>query len=240
MSTNISLRHQNFVFQGTNKQELRSVIKEVFKEHVYFIESSELNDQPVVVDIGAHVGVATLYFSMILPNSKIYSVEPNPVSFELLKKNTTTNRVEAELFPVAIIPGTSLTQQKIPVFVDTAESEQWLSNASLLEGSWTHREDTTKIVVDGWTLSRLFQEIDEDQIDFLKIDIEGGEHDLIASTTTEVLQKVHHLMIEMHPTSVFIFEETSQQLEKKGFELLGEFPTKKERSRLWVAHFARR
>lgn len=41
-----------------------------------------------IIDIGANIGVFTLYSRILFPKSKIISFEPNPASFKCLDKNT--------------------------------------------------------------------------------------------------------------------------------------------------------
>jgi FkbM family methyltransferase len=45
-------------------------------------------DLDFVIDIGANIGIATIYAKILFPNAKIISLEPDPVSFKCLKKNT--------------------------------------------------------------------------------------------------------------------------------------------------------
>ncbi len=47
-----------------------------------------------VVDIGAHIGLFSLLASTALHATRIVSVEPDPLNFELLAENISANRVE--------------------------------------------------------------------------------------------------------------------------------------------------
>ena len=65
--------------------------------HVWLIEeykrenfSIESND--VIIDIGAHIGLFTIYASQFSKNGEIYSFEPMKDNFELLNKNIISNK----------------------------------------------------------------------------------------------------------------------------------------------------
>ena len=51
-------------------------------------ESIELNRKILIIDCGANIGLATIWFAIHFPEAVIYAIEPNEENFEILRKNT--------------------------------------------------------------------------------------------------------------------------------------------------------
>ena len=62
---------------------------EIFMRQVYFFRSD--SDSPVIVDCGANLGLATLYFRTLYPRSVVEAFEPDPVTFKILEENIAHN-----------------------------------------------------------------------------------------------------------------------------------------------------
>lgn len=48
---------------------------------------------PLLFDLGAYTGITAIYFKSVLPKAVIYSIEPDPDNYDLLKNNTTNNHL---------------------------------------------------------------------------------------------------------------------------------------------------
>lgn len=64
---------------------------EIFFRDIYFFSAD--NQTPFILDCGANIGLATLYFKMLYPQSNIIAFEPSPNCFTLLTKNITANKL---------------------------------------------------------------------------------------------------------------------------------------------------
>ena len=74
---------------STDLMELTHVwLIEEYKRENFSIESND-----VIIDIGAHIGLFTIYASQFSKNGEIYSFEPMKDNFELLNKNIISNKV---------------------------------------------------------------------------------------------------------------------------------------------------
>src|SRR5215210_867725 len=115
-----------------------------------------------VVDIGANIGAATLYFALHYPTADIYSLEPDPVSYVLLQRNT------EDLANVSIFNfGLSDEDRQAPLFlgqIDPATNS--LRHSSL--------NSTDAITVSLKEPQTVFREHAIEVIDILKIDTEGN------------------------------------------------------------------
>lgn len=171
-----------------NSEEYHLLKRELFSQHQYYFESDL--DQPMILDIGAHIGLATLYFKQLFPNAHIVAVEPNPNNFALLEKNVYENQLEnVTLLQQAI----SDTQEGGDFFIDET-SNHWQSTGSFHKGSWAGVQESTRILVETTLLSSLITQ----PIDFLKLDIEGWEQ--VALTEAQgKLRQVKELQFEFHP-----------------------------------------
>lgn len=59
----------------------------------YLIRTAICRDGDVIVDIGANIGVFSIYLAMKHPFVKVYAIEPDPTSYECLRKNVELNRL---------------------------------------------------------------------------------------------------------------------------------------------------
>src|SRR5258707_8425113 len=80
----------NIVHLGRNG--LRLLYSEIFARQSYEFVSTRMN--PVILDCGANIGMATLYFKWLYPQAQITSFEPDPVTFQVLKRNIVDNELQ--------------------------------------------------------------------------------------------------------------------------------------------------
>lgn len=64
----------------------RLVLREIFTNHVYSVIPG-LAPPRAVLDIGAHIGVASGFFRLVYPDAAIFCVEPDPDSYAILARN---------------------------------------------------------------------------------------------------------------------------------------------------------
>lgn len=173
-----------------NKREYHSIKREVWNQEVYYFETNK--DTPLIIDIGSHIGISILYFKSLYPNSQILAFEPNPISFQILKENIEMNSIsDITLINKAISSQNSISN----LYIDSSD-DNWNSNSSLIEGSWSRKEKTKAIQIECTRLDEYVKDIDE--IDTLKIDTEGTEYEILNSHKN-ILNKVKNIAIEYHP-----------------------------------------
>lgn len=173
----------------SNRKEYHILKKEIWGEDIYYFESK--NPSPFIIDIGSHIGISLLYFKSIFPNAKILSFEPNPYTFEILKENVQSNNLQdIELRNIGIWKENS---KKI-LYIDSTKN-QWHSNSSLLQNSWTGKEETEGIEIQCERLSKYILS----NVDMLKIDIEGVELTVVKEIESK-LPLIKNITIEYHPT----------------------------------------
>ena len=173
-----------------NKQEYHTIKREVWGQDIYYFKSN--NPSPFIIDIGAHIGISVLYFKQLYENSTILAFEPNPISFETLKQNIQINQLEG----ISLINKAVSSQEGVSTFYIDDSKENWQSNSSLLEHSWTGKEKTKAIQIQCTRLDNYVKNMPV--IDMLKIDTEGSEETILKSHK-EILNKVKNITVEYHP-----------------------------------------
>ena len=78
-----------------NNDGLALSIFKIYEPNQTEIVKKYVHEGDIVVDIGAHVGYYTLLMAQLVgKNGKVYSFEPDPVNFQLLKKSVEINGFE--------------------------------------------------------------------------------------------------------------------------------------------------
>jgi FkbM family methyltransferase len=126
------------------------------------------NQQPVIFDVGAYLGENALQLHKILPESRIFSFEPNPRCFERLK-NVESNNIM--IFNCALGDKT----KKIKLFEKNILKITKHSSLYKEVISDLHRSELSQYEIDMITLDEVCEINNIKYIDFLKIDTEGNE-----------------------------------------------------------------
>ncbi len=160
-----------------------SVYKQIFIDGEYCISRNSTPE--IVVDLGANIGLFSIYISKIYPNAKVFCIEPDPRNFAILAENL-SGRANFILLNNAIW---------------NIETELDL-NLHNLGGEWGTRvspiiTDKTLHLVASLTMNQLVKRNSLKSIDILKIDIEGAEENLF-SANIEWIKFVKEIIIELH------------------------------------------
>lgn len=160
---------------------------EIFMRQVYFFRSD--GEAPVIIDCGANLGLATLYFRTLYPRSIVEAFEPDPVTFKILEENIRQNGLDGiKLHQCALWD----SEGELDFYVDKDTPGQL--SMSVLDDR--RQGLATKIKVPA---VRLSQFLNGKAIDFLKIDVEGSEERLLCDLAREgSLRKIRQLAIEYH------------------------------------------
>ena len=162
--------------------------KEMYVKGYYNFKTG--SEAPLILDCGSNIGISVLFFKDIYPNSTIRAFEADPHISELLQNNLRSNSVNnVEVIPKAV----------------------WINNEGIEFG--TEGADGGSIFSSNKKIKvpsiRLKEVIDnEDSIDFLKIDIEGAETEVMEDCRNS-LKNVKNIFIEYHS-----FIDKDQHLDK--------------------------
>ena len=205
--TNLPSVSTPFAFRAVDAPIVRSI----FEREEYFIPIIDFRPK-LILDCGANIGCSAVYFANKYPLAQIYSIEPQKDNFKLLKFNTAfydnVHQINSALWDK-------------DTFIKVEDKGFGVAGYMTFE--------TTEEDVDAFktvTVSKLLAESGFDEIDLLKIDIEGAEKEVFgAPDVDEWLAKVQVLVIELHDRmkkgcSYEFFKAISKYM--WNFELCGE------------------
>ena len=171
------------------------IIFRPIKEDIFVISSilvgqeyllSIKNFQPkLILDCGGNIGCAAVYFANKYPAAQIYSVEPEQDNFKLLRYNT------------------AFYDNVHPIKSALWDKETFIRVEDRGFGKWgfmtfeTTADDPAAFRTT--TIGKLLADSGFNEIDLLKIDIEGAEKEIFAAPDVDDwLSKVNVLTIELH------------------------------------------
>lgn len=165
-----------------------SIYREIFIEKVYNPLGFEVKSGDVVIDIGANIGIFTL-FAASQGCDQVYAFEPHPDNFEIFSENIRIN---------------NLLNVK-PYMVGVASKEgNGLLKVSSMSGHHEvidpERKGEVEPVLEIRTinLENFITENNIRQVDFLKIDCEGSEGEIFLSLSSNFFKKVDKMVVEYH------------------------------------------
>lgn len=177
------LRSQIMEFLTFDTPASHGVAREVFSGITYPL-FREYGQPATIVDVGANVGAASLYFSANYPGAKVFSFEPAPEAYELLQKNTAeSHNVRTFKF------GLSDVNARVPLYDGLGEPIA----ASVLA---KHGGESHSTEVELRNAAEVLQGLGITAIDFLKIDTEGCELPILRSVYPVIPFRV--LFVEYH------------------------------------------
>lgn len=141
----------------------------------------------VIVDAGANIGLTSVFFANKYPDAKIVAIEPEPMNYELLLKNTAPYSniiaVQAALWNVST---------ELALIDSGLGSYGFQTHAGGISG-----HPGMVRYVPSITMYKLMKDYQLDHIDILKIDIEGAEKEVFENATPWIDQ-VRAIQVETH------------------------------------------
>lgn len=174
---------------------------EIYEKEIYKFKTD--SQEPFIIDCGANIGLSVLYFKQLYPNASIIAFEPDAKIFEILKENCIKfNLTTIELINKAVWN----TETSLDFFSEGADGGR-----IALESDKEKLKQIKTVRLKDYLIK---------QVDFLKIDIEGAETNVIMDCEDE-LRNVKFIFIEFH--SFFDQEQKLDTilstLKKSGFRL---------------------
>lgn len=154
-----------------------------------------------IIDAGANIGLASVYFSHKYPQSNIVAIEPSKENFEILSQN-----IAPYLNVKAFCKG--LWNKDVHLAITNTDG---VKNAFMVAETTAGDPNSIPAIC----IPTIMREQAWDKIDLLKIDIEGSEKEVFETNYETWLPKTRAVVIELHDnmkrgTSKSVFKAISQ------------------------------
>ncbi|HKQ08166.1 MAG TPA: amino acid adenylation domain-containing protein, partial [Blastocatellia bacterium] len=206
------------VISHQNKGESDYLYQEIFEREAYLRHGIRLGEAACVVDVGANIGLFTLFVLDRAPGAKVYAFEPIPAVYESLRINAAISGGQVRVFDcgLANAPGTACFT--------------WFKHNSLISGRHADLEEEAKVIeafirnqqqekaISEEELTQLLQErlqyehfscrlrtLSEvmgaegiEGIDLLKVDVQKSELEVLEGIEAGDWPKIRQLVVEVH------------------------------------------
>jgi FkbM family methyltransferase len=189
----VGLRRKTVTANGFKVRVRRLTCDELFVQnvllgHEYTPDGFDIHELDIVIDIGGNIGTFALLASKHALRGKVFTFEPNSENYELLLQNIDLNKA-TNIIPVrAAVSG---SHGKLKLFCSAEGGYH-----SVLQ----HRmSDPAKYeLVDSLTLKAIFDDYDIQRCNFLKLDCEGAEYDILYNLPIEYFARIDKIAMEYH------------------------------------------
>jgi amino acid adenylation domain-containing protein/FkbM family methyltransferase len=219
-----------------NKNETDFVYKEIFEDRTYLKHGVSLSEGDTVFDVGANIGLFTLFASQEFSVGCIYAFEPSPTTFAVLRRNASMYNLNAKLYECGLSDRSGIETftfyPKMSVmsgaYADAEEDEgiarSALKNQDALLNRYADdlmagRFEREQFKCQLRTISEIISENDIERIDLLKIDVEKSELDVLKGIKDADWKRINQLVIEVHDGAGQL-QEITRLLKRHGFDFV--------------------
>lgn len=170
----------------------------------------KIQNDAVIIDIGAHIGIFSLFATTKYAQSHVYAFEPAPQNFALLNENIKINNLTKRItsFNIAVTDGKkkSITLNLHP---SNLGMHSVIFDYNLGEKGVRYKVPTT-------SLSKIFYENRIERCHILKLDCEGAEYEILLSASKKILGKIRNIVMEYNDDEQI--DKLKKFLEDAGFK----------------------
>jgi FkbH-like protein/FkbM family methyltransferase len=228
-----------------NQYETSYLYKEIYVDQAYRRHNVIIADGDVVIDIGANIGLFSMFASEQASNVKVIAVEPSPSVLPILKANLATYAQEHHVVAAGAADKTGEAEftayKKSSVFSsfmankddDRSAIKQVVINMLSVVGDMDadeledaaedmmqDRMDSEQYMCPLVAVSDIVDDQQVEKIGLLKIDAEKSEEAILKGIREEHWDRIEQIIIEVHKQSGIGVAGVRQLLESKGFECI--------------------
>jgi len=164
-----------------------TMLMETWGLKCYNPKGFEIKKNDVVFDIGTHIGSFSIYAAKQAFQGKVFSFEPLPENYEIFMENIKLNKVKN------IIP------LKAAVSSKNGKDKLFLFEGLHTGSSSLYTRNTKKYVqINTVTLEKIIKKNKIKRINFMKIDCEGAEYDILFNLPKNILKIIDKISMEYH------------------------------------------
>ncbi len=170
-----------------------ATFEEIFNDGIYRSIIRHVPDINCLIDLGANIGLASLYFASHYCNCRVFAVEPHPETYKLLTRNLQSLIAAGRCKTLEAAVWDRAGVKLVP---SNEEPDSFSSFAVIESGSAESRNSP----IENFTMAQVLAMSGFSTVDLLKVDIEGAERQLLRGDVSW-LDRVSALAIEFHGDS---------------------------------------
>lgn len=184
------------------------VVKETCLDRDYETNATAILDGWTVLDIGAGLGDFAVSVAYAHPRCRVYAYEPFPESYKLLEENSALNGAR------------NVSAAPIAVGAQSGEMTLFATGAAVQHTTTKASGMAEALSVQGLSLDDVFAAHALTTCDFLKMDCEGGEYDILFNASAATLEKIDNISLEYHNgVTRFSHQDLVSHLQQNGFQV---------------------
>lgn len=205
-----------------SRAEVEFFYKDIFEKEIYLKHRVTLSDGDCVFDVGANIGLFTLFVHQKCRGVRVYAFEPAPPLFETLRQNVARYGVDAKLFNCGLSSEAKTTlftfypnsSGMSSFYADRREEKEALraimenqlrQGVAGMSRVMRHADELLEERLKSETYdcrlrtaSEVIREERLERIDLMKIDVQKSEWDVVAGIGDDDWQKIKQLVVEVH------------------------------------------
>jgi len=184
------------------------VVLEVVVRNAYCPEGFGIGRGDTVIDVGGHIGAFSVLAASRAVRGRVFSFEPYPESYGFLRFNVRLNKLK-NVRPVNL--GVSGRKETRRLYV--------CKNGTCTNSAFLKQKNSVEIRC--ITMADIFRKYKIRRCNFLKMDCEGSEYDILFNMPDNVLRKIDKISMEYHDGMVkgCCHDDLKAFLESKGFRV---------------------
>ncbi len=209
LPNNLSVFHKN-------SYETVYVYQEIFVDDIYLQNGITIHDDAIVFDIGANIGLFSLYLKQKYPSVKVYAFEPSQEIYQLLQLNIADHTNDIKAFNLGIsdkdgidhfyyypqfsvISGFNVDSHRdAEIILNGAKNGDQQIDPQLIATIKQRLSDIITTPCQMKTISSIIQQQQIEQIDLIKMDAEGSELAILNGINQNDWTKIRQIVMEVH------------------------------------------
>lgn len=158
------------------------------KEIGFFSKKLLSEEKPLIIDVGANIGLHSIIWGKLMPGCKIYAFEPSPDTSEVLERNIRRNFLSGN---IVLIPKAVSDREGTATFYQCDDN----AYSSLKDTKRKSIINTVQVPVT--TVDRFIEEQGIKNISLIKIDVEGFEKEVVSGALDTMKKFKPDLFVEI-------------------------------------------